>query len=261
MYPTEEEKFKKRCEEFNQEVKEYKPYDDSAWSFLDSRQYEIMDAAVDNQSKVEAFNGVLAAIYRIFPQADKYYCQALERQLAYADSTNPAAIKRIAQDAYLHQRNSDIEGYGKVIYEAYLKFTPKKDFPFPKIAKYYEAKHPVLDEREKIEEELGKIGTYIEEGNLPPEKKLSLIEDSVKLIKKPYFKQSEAAEKKASLYYSAVCICREELFDTDLAETYLQKVQKCKENAKTAREHWQKDRGLTDDQVKEILKNKKGNKR
>ena len=261
MYPTEKEKFDKRCEEFNQEVKEYKPYDDRAWSFLDSRQYEIMDAAVDNQSKVEAFNGVLAAIFQIFPQDHKYYCQALSRQLAYADGSNPADIKRIAQDAYLHQRNSTIEDYGKVIFEAYQKYTPKREFPFPKIAKYYEAQHPILEEKEKREDELGRISLYLEDENISPEKKLSLIEDAVKLLKKPYFKQSKADDGKAGFYYSAVRICREELFDTDLADEYLLKAQKCQKNAKTARKHWQDDRGLTDDQVKEILKNTKGNKR
>ncbi len=254
-------RFDNLCEEFNKAVKNYHPYDDSAWSFLDIRQQEIMNAEVDNERKVEAFNGVLAAIFRIFPQNDKYYCQALSRQLAYADSNNPDAIKRIAQDAYMHQRNSSIEDYGKVIYEAYQKFTPKRKFPFAKIAQYYEAKHPILEEREKREDELGRISLYLEDGNFSPEKKLSLIEDAVELLKKPYFKQSKADDGKASFYYSAVRICREELFDTDLADEYLQKAQKCKENAKTARKHWQDDRGLTDDQVKEILKNTKGNKR
>lgn len=261
MLSSEKEKFDNRCAEFNEEVKEYKPYDNRAWSFLDSRQYEIMDAAVDNQSKVDAFTGVLAAIYRIFPQDHKYYCQALERQLAYTDDKNPDDIKRIAQDAYLHQRNSGIEDYGKVIYKAYQKFYPKKEFPFTTIAKYYEKQHPIMEEREKREDELCRISTYLEEGNLPPEKKLSLIEDAVKLFKEPYFKKSEANDEKAKFYYSAVNICREELFDTDLADIYLEKAQKCKENAKNAREHWKKDRGLSDEQVKEIIKNKKNNKR
>jgi len=261
MYSSEKENFDKRCAEFNKEVNEYKPYDDRAWSFLDARQYEIMDAMVDNKSKADAFGGVLAAIYRIFPQDHKYYCQALERQLSYTDEKNPDDIKRIAQDAYMHKRNSTIEDYGKVIYEAYQKFHPKKDFPFKTVAMYYKEKHPVFEEREKIEEDLGRISVYIEEGNLEPEEKLSLIEDAVKLIKEPYFKKSEANEGKASLYYTAVCICREELFDTDLADEYMQKVQKYKENAKTARKHWQEDRGLSDEQVRQIIKNKKSKKR
>ena len=118
-----------------------------------------------------------------------------------------------------------------------------------------------MEEREKREDELCRISTYLEEGNLPPEKKLSLIEDAVKLFKEPYFKKSEANDEKAKFYYSAVNICREELFDTDLADIYLEKAQKCKENANNAREHWKKDRGLSDEQVKEIIKNKKNNKR
>ncbi|MBQ8481779.1 MAG: hypothetical protein IJ532_04530 [Alphaproteobacteria bacterium] len=92
MNMAEEVHFELRCKEFNKAVENYSKEDESAWSFIESRQYEIMDAHVSNERKVRAFDGVLAALHNIFPSNNAAYCDVLAKQLPYIDKKNPADL-------------------------------------------------------------------------------------------------------------------------------------------------------------------------
>ena len=211
MLTLEQALFDIHCKEFNKAVDNYKPYDDNAWSFIDLRQQAIMDALVDNERKAQAFDGVLAAIYRIFPNSNTVYCKALEKRLAYTDRHNVADLERIANDAYCHRRDVNIKLYGKIINDAYEMSNRKKTFPLKDTVQEYRDEVKNAQQREIIEDDLGKICTYVEEGNLPPERKLQLLDEAISLINEPYFKKSKANQEKSKLCHWAVSICREEM--------------------------------------------------
>ena len=108
---SEEERFDRFSKEFNEKVEDYQKDDENAWSFLDNRQQEIMDAEVSNDKKVDAFNGVLAALFNIFPGNNTEYCRVLEKQLKYINRKDKVSLLRIAKDVELHKSGVDIMLY------------------------------------------------------------------------------------------------------------------------------------------------------
>ncbi|MBR1825728.1 MAG: hypothetical protein IJ770_03985 [Alphaproteobacteria bacterium] len=234
MSTPEETLFKVLSHKFNAAVDEFEmnSEDDRSWHLLDSRRFEILDSGVDDALKAEAFDRVLWEIDRIHPRAHTAYCQALEQRLAYTPAKDDIALRRISEVAYRHSGGSDNKLYKKIIAGAYQKAGKKSGFPNANIAKSYLNQK----EREEIEKELGKIGFYIEEGNLSTDQKLDLIEEAIELIKEPYFRKAEANEERAKLCLAAVSICREEAYyDSDAEKQYSARAvqyQKCADKAR-----------------------------
>ncbi|MBQ9271453.1 MAG: hypothetical protein IJ218_04220 [Alphaproteobacteria bacterium] len=240
-------KFKLRSNQFKNACKEFKNGSEAneSWSLIDNRQFEIMDSNVDNSEKIIAFDDVLNEIIRIHPRANTAYCMALQRQLSYTDKKNVDKLELIAKAAYFHRRDVNITLYGKIINDAYEMSSSKKTFPFKDAVEEYRDEVKNAEQREKIEDDLCKISTYIEEGKLPPEKKLQLIDEAVAMINEPYFKKSKANKEKATFCKWAVSICREELpYDTESLEYYKRQAFKYEKNADNAVRMGKKRRGL-----------------
>lgn len=235
--------FKVLSRKFNTIINEFKmnSEDDRAWFLLDSRQIEIKDSNVDDTQKAEAFDRVLWEIDRIHPRSHYAYCQALEQRLAYTPYKDDAALHKISDAAYRHSGGTNNELYKKIIGEAYQKADKKSEFPHSDIAKDYLNK----EERKAIEKELEKIAFYMEEGNLSTDQKLDLIEESIELIKEPYFRKAETGDERAELCRVAAQICREEFYyDKDAEGKYLARAKGYKKQADKARIEGAKKHGL-----------------
>jgi len=247
MNKLEDARFEVRNNEFNKAVGEYKTNDDSAWSFIENRQQEIMDFAVSNEKKAQAFDGVLAALHNIFPQSDTAYCQALEKRLMYTDKKNTADMERIAKDAYFHRRNADIMQYGKVIYEVYKRSKDKDNFPYKDIAKYFRKKQLEQEkavEREWREKRISELDFYLEDPQTDPVKKLGMIDEIIDLSQEKYFGPIAANTVKKNYCKEAVKICREELFDAATADFYLGRAKEYDRRAEKAGIEWERRRNI-----------------
>lgn len=247
MATLEETRFEIRCKEFNAAIDGYKPNDDSAWSFIENRQYEIADAFVADEKKAKAFDGVLAAIHNIFPQANSAYCRALEKRLAYTDKKNTADLERIAQDAYFHRRGVDIMQYGKIIYEVYSLSKDKKNFPYKDEAKFFRKKQLKEEksvEREDREKRISELDFYLENEPLDGVKKLQMIDEIIDLAQEKYFGPIEANKTKRNYCKMAVDICRQELYDPESADYYLRQSKEYDRRAERAGIEWEKRRNI-----------------
>ena len=247
MATLEETRFEVRCREFNAAIEDYKPNDDSAWSFIENRQYEIADALVANEKKAKAFDGVLAALHNIFPQSNSAYCKALEKRLAYTDKKNTADLERIAKDAYFHRRNVDIMQYGKIIYKAYKLSKDKKNFPYKDEAKLFRKKQLKEEkdfERKEREKRILELDYYLENEPVDGMKKLQMIDEIIDLTQEKYFGPVEANKVKRNYCKFAMKICREELFDTKKEDTYSLLANEYDRRAERASIEWEKRRNI-----------------
>lgn len=226
MAEFEDVRFDIRSNEFNKTISEFEKEDENSWSLLDSRQFEIMDSVVSNEKKAAAMDRVLWEISRIHPRADTAYCQALEKRVALTHKRNQTDLLRMARDAYMHRRTSNMAQYGKIIYDIYQKLTPenKKTFAYIDTAKAYRkavANEQKKQEREHIIDRLREIDFYLEDPSTTPERKLSLIDETLQLVREKYFGYVKANKIKAVYCGDAVNICRRELFDAQGADYYL----------------------------------------
>ena len=247
MADFETTRFDIRSNEFNKIVSEIAPNDESAWSLLDSRQFEIRDSLVDNIKKAKAYDRVLLEMSRIFPRANTAYCQALQNRLNYTDKKNIEDMERIAKDAYLHRRDVDIMLYGKIIYDVYKVSSDKNHFPYKDIVKSYR-KRQLAEEnkfgREQRQEDLNRIDFELEQPETDPVQKLNKIEEAIELLQDKYFGPIEANSVKKLYCHTAADICRQELFDTDTADYYADRAKEYERRAEKARIQWAKRRGM-----------------
>lgn len=259
MSTSEEVRFEVLSNKFNTAIDSfaYHSEDDSSWALLDSRQFEIMDSPVDNAKKAKALDRVLNEISRIHPRADTAYCQALERRLAVTDKKNTDDLERIAKDASMHRRNADIMLYGKIIYDVYQLSANKKEFPYKDIIKTYRKKYLSQEnakERELRQEDLRRIDFDLENPAFDSVQKLNRVEDALELAQEKYFGPIEANKLKSNYCKDAVRICREELYDTDTADYYLDKAKDFERRSANAKRKWAQRRGLwTDAEEKAFL--------
>ena len=247
MADLETTRFDVRSNEFNRVISEIAPGDESAWSLLDSRQFEIKDSLVNNAQKAKAFDRVLWEISRIFPRANTAYCQALQNRLDYTDKKNTADMERIAKDAYMHSRDVDIMLYGKIIHDVYKASSDKEHFPYKDTVKRYR-KQQLAEEnaigREQRKEDLRRIDFDLEQPETDPVQKLNKIEEALELLQDKYFGPIEANKTKKLYCHTAVDICRRELFDTDTADYYADRAKEYERRAEKARIQWAKRRGM-----------------
>lgn len=252
-------RFDIRSNEFNKTVSELEPGDESAWSLLDNRQFEISDSFADNAKKAAAMDRVLLEISRIFPRANTAYCQALQKRLSYTDKKNTADMKRIAKDAFFHRRDVDIMLYGKIIYDVYKASTDKNHFPYKDVVKSFR-KRQLAEEnkigREQRKEDLRRIDFDLEQPETDPVEKLNKIEEAIELLQDKYFGPIEANSAKKLYCHTAVDICRQELFDSDTAEQYLGRAKEYERRAEKARIQWAKRRGMPTAKQEEAYKQK-----
>lgn len=247
MATLEETRFEVRCREFNAAIEDYKPNDDSAWSFIENRQYEIADALVANDKKAKAFDSVLAALHNIFPQSNSAYCKALEKRLAYTDKKNTADLERIAKDAYFHRHHADFMLYGKIIYDVYKSSKDKKNFSYKEIAKSFRKKQLEQEkavEREDREKRINELDYYLEFEPIDGVKKLQLIDEIIELSQEKYFGPILANKVKSNYSKLAVTVCREELMDEDTANFYLGQAKEFDRRAERASIEWEKRRNI-----------------
>ena len=225
MTTTEDTRFEIASFKFKEAAKQFVEDDEAALSLLETRQCEIMDAAVDKAKKADAFDYVLNEIERIFPRADSIYCQALEKRVAFTPAKEQTTLLRLAQCAYMHRRGANVSLYGKVIYDVYQKLDSqnKKNYPFLNIKEAYR-KNKLKKEKEAEYEDrcqrLNEIDFYLSDEQTAPEKKISLVDEALDLLQEKYFKRVKANEIKADYCRTAAKICREELFDEAGARYY-----------------------------------------
>lgn len=246
MTMAEDVRFALSCKEFNKAVENYSPEDENAWSFIENRQQEIENYSVSNEKKAKAFDGVLVALYNIFPRDNTAYCEVLEKRLTYTDKKNTAEVELIAKDAYFHSRGVDIMKYGKIIYDVYKRSKDKKNFPYRDIAQRFHKKQ--LKEEKKIEREdrierLRELDFYIDDQQTDPVKKLGMVDEIIDLMEEKYFGPIEANKVKRNYCKAAVQICREELFDTQSADRYLKYAKEFARRADKADLEWEKRHG------------------
>ena len=247
MATLEETRFELRCREFNAAVDDYKPNDDNAWSFIENRQQEIADAFVSDEKKAKAFDGVLAAIYNIFPRANTAYCQALDKRLSYTDKKNADELARIAKDAYFHSHDVDIMQYGKIIYEVYKHSKDKKNFPYLGIAKVFRKKQLQQEkalEREDREKRISELDCSLEFDPIDADRKLQIIDEIIDLAQEKYFGPILANKTKKEYCKMAVNICREELYDPQGADYYLKQSKEYDRRAERASIEWERRRNI-----------------
>ena len=249
MASLEETRFEISSSRFNQTISRLPPGDESAWSILDSRQFEIMDATVTKSTKAQAMDRVLWEISRLHPRADTAYCQALEKRVALTDKKDQTDLLRLAQDAYMHRRTANITLYGKIIYDIYQKLSPdnKKTFSHKATAQSY--RKAVLgqqnsQEKEETEQQLREIDFYLEDPATDPDRKLGLIDDVLKLVRDKHFGPVEANRIKAAYCADAINICRQELHDPYTAEYYSEQKKEYERRSDNAKRKWSQRRGL-----------------
>ena len=225
MTDLEEMRFDIRCKEFNKIISEIPEGADEAWSLLEQRQFEITDALVDKDKKAEAFDRVLWEMDRIYPRAHNAYCETMKLRVELTNKKDQDKLLDLAQLTSMHSRNADFQKYGAVMYEIYQKLSPnnKKTFPYAKAAHTY--RKSVLTaqnkaEREEIEKELARIDFFIEAEETPTDKKLSLIDEAIDLIREKHFGFVKANEHKRNYCHLAVDICRHAGFRQDDIEYY-----------------------------------------
>lgn len=248
MSAAEDVRFELRSKEFNKAIENYSREDDNAWSFIENRQQEIMDSAVSNERKFRAFDGVLAALYNIFPRSNTAYCQALEKQLTYVNKKNTSDLERMAKDAYFHRHGVDIMQYGKVIYGAYKLSKDKENFPYRDIAKYFRKKQLKQEKkavREDIEERVRELDFYLKDSQTDAVRKLGMVDEILDIVQDKYFGPVEANTVKKNYCQTAVQICREELFDSQTADFYLNQAKEYGRRADRACIEWEKRRGIS----------------
>lgn len=247
---------------FNAAINEFaeNSADERSWPLLDSRQFEIMDAVVDDSEKAKAFDRVLWEIRRIHPHANTYYCMALERRLAVSDKKNASDMERIAKDAYVHKRGVNLMLYGKIINDVYHFSKDKENFPFKSIVQSYRKKHRAEENklgREQREDDLRRIDFDLEDPFYDPVQKLNKVEEALTILKEEkYFGPIQSNEAKHEYCKTAVKICREELHDTDTADYYLDKAKKFKKRADKASLEWAKRHGEPYKALEEAYKQK-----
>ena len=247
MTNTEDALFELNSKKFKAAVGDYAKYDDRAWSFIEIRQQEIENAAVSNEKKANAFDGVLAALYNIFPQSNTAYCQALEKRLAYTDKKASHDLERIAKDAYFHSRGVDFMLYGKIIYNAYELSKDKNNFPYRKVAKDFrkrQLKQEKAIEKENRKERVLELDFYLEDPRTDPEKKLDMINEIIDLVQDKYFGPVEANKVKKNYCLAAVDICRSELHNLAFADIYLKQAKEFDRRAERASIEWEKRRNI-----------------
>ncbi|MBR1600056.1 MAG: hypothetical protein IJ677_00600 [Alphaproteobacteria bacterium] len=246
MSAAEDVRFELRSKEFNKAIENYSREDENAWSFIENRQQEIMDSAVNNERKFRAFDGVLAALHNIFPRSNTAYCQALEKQLTYVNKKNSEDLERIAKDAYFHSHDVDVMLYGKVIYGAYKLSKDKENFPYKDIAKYFRKKQLQQERkaiREDIKERVRELDFYLEDSQTDAVRKLGMVDEILDIVQDKYFGPIEANKVKRNYCKAAVQICREELFDTNSADRYLMYANEYARRADKADLEWEKRHG------------------
>lgn len=225
MADLEEMRFEIRSKEFNKTISECPESADEAWSLLDQRKFEIMDSFVSKDKKAEALDRVLWETDRIFPRAHNSYCETMKQRVELTNKKDQNKLLDLAKLASMHSRYADFEKYGAVVYEIYQKLSPdnKKTFPQLKAAQAY--RKNVLNkqnkaEREEIEKELVKIDFFIDYEETPTEKKLSLIDEAIDLIREKHFGHIKANEYKRDYCNKAIDICRQAGYRQDDIEYY-----------------------------------------
>ena len=245
MASEEEKNFDALSDKFQQTISAFDSGSEAeeAYSILDLRQFEIMDALVDNDKKAKAFDEVLWETSRIHPHANTYYCKVLQKRLALTEKGHDADLERLAKDAYIHRRGVDFSLYGEIINSTYEMSKHKRSFLFKTVVNQYRYQVLNVKKREAIEKELNKISFYLEDESMPAHRKLGLIDDAIELIKEPYFKRSEANEGKAAFCDSAVDICQKDQ-DPDTAEYYKEQAQRYRRLSDNARRMGKRRAGI-----------------
>lgn len=225
MTDLEEMRFEVRSREFNKIISEIPEGADEAWSLLDQRKFEIMDSVVGKDKKAEALDRVLWETDRIYPRAHNAYCETMKQRVELTNKKDQDKLLNLAQLTSMHSRNAEFEKYGAVIYEIYQKLSPsnKKTFPYAKAAHAYRKNVLTAQnkaEREEIEQELVKIDFFIDYEETPTDKKLSLIDEAIDLIREKHFGHVKANEYKRDYCNKAVAICRQAGYRQDAIEYY-----------------------------------------
>lgn len=242
MSTTEETRFHIRSVEFEKQIAQYPKGTDDAWSVISNRVFEITDSFVKNDQKAKALDRVLWEIDRIFPRAHAFYCETLDKRVAFTNKQDQDYLLRAAKDAYMHKHTEKFSTYGKVIYDIYQKLDSdnKKTFAYKDTAKSYRKKELAeqnAKEREMIIDWLCQADFFINDENTPAEKKLSYIDEVLSTVREKHFGYVKANEIKRDYCLQAVEICTQNGYPADCIDRYLLQVKDYQRRADQANLH------------------------